>query len=250
VGPLLKEYSGLGITAVGDFNQDGKLDLVTRGKGQMSVFLGNGDGSFTHFKDYPYSSLAGQMVVGDFNADGKLDLVLYQSPLPDNNNLGAALYLLLGNGDGTFRTPQLIASFPTALGCSGSGVQGDVQLSDFNADGKLDLAFCNQSQIGVMVGYGDGTFQAPAYVSAGALQEFQFAIGDLNSDGKPDLLVSRYDSTPQFEIFLGNGDGTFQSPQITDQVSAYLGFVLGDFNSDGVLDYLAPSGLGMQAYIQ
>lgn len=50
--------------------------------------------------------------------------------------------------------------------------------------------------------------------------------------------------------FLGNGVGTFQAPQITNQVSAYFGFVLGDFNSDGFVDFLAPSGLGPAAYIQ
>jgi FG-GAP-like repeat len=250
VGSYIKDYSGFGITAVGDFNGDGKLDLITRGKGQLSVFLGKGDGSFQHFKDYPYSALAAQLIVGDFNGDGKLDLVALQSPLPGGNNLGMAFYVLLGNGDGTFKTPQAIGSFPTALGCSGSGVQGDVQLSDFNGDGKLDLAFCNQTQIGILMGNGDGTFQAPVYYTAGVGQQFQFAFEDLNSDGKIDILASRYDSTPQFEVFLGNGDGTFQPPQITNQVSAYCGFVLGDFNSDGVVDFLAPSGLGMQAYIQ
>jgi hypothetical protein len=251
IGSHIDSRTGdIGLTLVGDFNQDGRLDLITKGYRRMSLFLGNGDGTFQHSRDYSYQPLAGEMIVGDFNGDGRLDLVLMQSPLPNNNNLGIAFYLLLGDGKGNFKTPQLIGSFPTALGCNGNGLSGGVQLSDFNADGKLDLAFCNQTQIGILLGNGDGTFQAPVYYTAGVGQQFQFAFGDLNSDGKVDILASRYDSTPQFEIFLGNGDGTFQVPQITNQVSAYFGFVLGDFNSDGLVDFLAPSGLGMQAYIQ
>jgi hypothetical protein len=249
VGSHVKDYGDLLLVAVGDFNGDGNLDFVTKGK-QLYMFLGNGDGTFRHFKNFPYSDLTAEMIAGDFNGDGRLDLVLMQSPLPGNNNLGMAFYLLLGVGDGTFKTPQLIGSFPTALGCNGNGVTGDIQSSDFNGDGKLDLAICNQSQIGILLGNGDGTFQPPVYYTAGTLQEFQFALGDVNSDGRIDILASRYDSTPQFEIFLGNGDGTFQPPQITNQVSAYFGFVLGDFNSDGLVDFLAPSAGGMQAYIQ
>ena len=251
IGSHIESHTGtLGLTVIKDFNQDGKLDLITKGYKEMSLYLGNGDGTFTHSATLPYQPLAGQMIVGDFNNDGKVDLVLMQSPLPNNDNLGMAFYLLLNNGDGTFKLPQLVGSFSSALSCSGTGVEGDIQLTDVNADGNLDLAFCNQSQVGILLGNGDGTFQSPVFYTVGTDQEFQFAFGDLNSDGKTDLLVSRYDSTPQFEIWLGNGDGTFQSPQVTDQVSGYFGFVLGDFNADGFVDFMTPSGGGMQAYIQ
>jgi hypothetical protein len=246
VGSRIDDSDGFIQAVVGDFNGDGKLDLIVRGKLKLSMFLGNGDGTFQHFMDYPYTNLAGQIIVGDFNGDGKLDLGLYQSPIVGTQS-GITINVLLGNGDGTFKPPVPVASFPTGSGCAGSG---SLQLSDFNGDGKLDLAFCNDSQVGIFIGNGDGTFQPVVLYTVGTAQEFGFAIGDLNSDGKPDLLVSRYDSTSEFEIFLGNGDGTFQSPQITNQVSAYLGFVLGDFNSDGLVDFMAPSGLGMQAYIQ
>jgi hypothetical protein len=250
-GSQFTDSDGFEVLAVGDFNSDGKLDLIVRGKFNFSLFLGNGDGTFRHVRNYPNAFLAGQIVVGDFNNDGKLDLLLFESPIYGTNS-GIALYTFLGNGDGSFQAPQQIASFPTARGCSANGTQGTVQVTDFNGDGKLDLAFCDQNQIGILLGNGDGTFQPPVFYTAGTNQAFAFAIGDLNSDGKPDLLVSRYDNVndTQFEVFLGNGDGTFQGPQTTHQVSAYFGFVMGDYNSDGVLDFLAPSGLGLQAYIQ
>jgi hypothetical protein len=132
-----------------------------------------------------------------------------------------------------------------------------MQLSDFNGDGKLDLAFCDSSQIGVMLGNGDGTFQPPIFYTADPLNQgqFTFAIGDINGDGKPDLLVSEYqDSTnPQFVVFLGNGDGTFQAPltvSIAQVPEAELGIAVGDFNSDGLLDFIYQSEGGMDVFLQ
>jgi hypothetical protein len=103
-----------------------------------------------------------------------------------------------------------------------------------------------------MLGNGDGTFQAPAYIDAGTLGEFTYAIGDFNSDGKQDLLVSRYinaQSQP-FTLFLGNGDGTFQPPQTMQGVYTNFGIVVGDLNSDGLLDFIVPSGGGLYVYTQ
>jgi FG-GAP-like repeat len=246
-GAPMVDYQGFGVTVAGDFNGDGKLDLVTKGYKQFTVWLGNGDGTFQHFKDYPYSAITLEVIAGDFNGDGKLDLILYSSPLP------ITLYFLAGNGDGTFKAPQQIASFPTAIGCGGG--QEDLQLGDFNGDGKLDLAFCDQSQIGIMLGNGDGTFQSAIFYTAGTQQQFTYTIGDINSDGNQDLLVSRYqgDSNFTFAVLFGNGDGTFQSAQnipIAQAPPAELGIVVGDFDSDGLLDFIYQTGLGAQAFMQ
>jgi FG-GAP-like repeat len=170
-GPTLTDDSdGLDMAVAGDFNQDGKLDLITRGQHNvMTSFLGNGDGSFTAIAGYPYSLFAAEMLLGDFNGDGKLDVVLVGGDL--SARPGINFRFMAGNGDGTFQPLQEIASFPGTYGCAGGAfvVQYGVQLSDFNGDGKLDLAFCTKRQVGVMLGNGDGTFQPPIFYTTDAL---------------------------------------------------------------------------------
>jgi FG-GAP-like repeat len=256
-GPSLdSRWDDLGDVTVGDFNQDGKLDLVTKGGGTLSTYLGNGDGSFKHAAHYAYPAqgLGAQMLAGDFNGDGKLDLILEQAT--NINHVPAiALWFLQGKGDGTFQRPKKIASFPSTQVCL--AFSPIMQLSDFNGDGKLDLAFCSQSQIGVMLGNGDGTFRPANFYTADTtgLGQFTFAIGDINSDGKPDLLVSEYStfSNPQFVTFMGNGDGTFQAPQtisLTQVPPPELGIVVGDFTSNGLLGFISLSDLGMDVFTQ
>jgi hypothetical protein len=258
IAPSINSYDGLALVVVGDFNRDGKLDLITKGQNAVAEFLGNGDGTFQHAANYPYDTLTAEMLAGDFNGDGKLDLLLLQEPVIGNGTEGIAFWFLQGNGDGTFQAPAEIASFSGVVGClGGAAVQGDFQLSDFNGDGKLDIAFCNQSQIGIMLGNGDGTFQSPVFYTADSTSQglFTFAIGDINSDGKPDLLVAEYSNfnSPQFVAFLGNGDGTFQAQQTVSVAQTPLaeeGIVVGDFNSDGLLDFIFQTGGGMDVFIQ
>jgi hypothetical protein len=253
-GPTLTAYGRMGQAIVtGDFNQDGNLDLMTSGQLLISEFLGNGDGSFRHFADYPYIQLSEAMQVGDFNGDGKLDLVLIG---PAFLGEGRTIWIMLGNGDGTFQTPKEVLALSSTNGC-GFEFQQDIQVSDFNGDGKSDLAFCAKEGIGVMLGNGDGTFQPPIYyfIDHTDLGNFTFAIGDINSDGKEDILVQEYfdSSDPKFVVFLGNGDGTFQPPQTINAASTWfaeLGVTVGDFNNDGMLDFIYLSDLGMQVFIQ
>jgi hypothetical protein len=249
-GPTMPSEDEFYMLLVGDFNRDGNLDLVSEGR-LMTVFLGNGDGTFTRGQSSPYKYQAGQWVTGDFNGDGILDIVSMEyDPL--------TLWYFQGNGDGTFRAPKKIATFPGQGECTGGGFQYGIQVSDFNSDGKLDLAFCNNTSVGVMLGNGDGTFQNPAYYLAdnSGYGEFTFAIGDINSDSHPDLLVSEYpfvgNPPPQFVVFLGNGDGTFQSPQITNVTTTQLpeyGITVGDFNSDGLLDFVYQTALGIYVFL-
>jgi hypothetical protein len=207
---------------VGDFNGDGKLDLVTSNAGpntgdpgSLSLFLGNGDGTFQAAQNFDV--FGGRLAVGDFNGDGKLDLVTSTGKI------------LLGNGDGTFQAPHLI------------GATGAPAVGDFDHDGKLDIAvapFTLNGQVSVLLGNGDGTFQAPRNYGVGSYPN-SVAVGDLNGDGVPDLVVANgapFGGSPSVSVLLGNGDGTFQAARNYDAGQDPDSVALGDFNGDGKLD--------------
>jgi hypothetical protein len=128
-------------------------------------------------------------------------------------------------------------------------------VNDFNGDGKFDLAFCNNSQIGILIGNGDGTFKGPVFYDAGQQGDFNFAAGDFNSDGNTDFIVSHDGLDNNFFILLGNGDGTFQPEKMVKLPgppdNGENGIVVGDFNSDGLLDFVfQPGGFGLAVYVQ
>jgi hypothetical protein len=146
-----KSYGSSGAptsVAVGDFNGDGKLDLVVAnlvnnsgGPGSMGVLLGKGDGTFQPVVDYPVASNPDSVAVGDFNGDRKLDLAVANSSGYGNP---ASMKLLLGNGDGTFQPAVEYIG-------AGSLNPSSLAVGDFNGHGRLDMAIATGSTVAILL---------------------------------------------------------------------------------------------------
>jgi len=194
-----------------------------------TIALGSGTPGLTWVNSQSPSTGAAPWAeaTGDLNGDGIPDLVV-------TTLNSSTLTILLGNGDGTFRS---VAGPNVGVGayCVGIG--------DFNGDGKLDIAVGNNAgtALTILLGNGDGTFRPMAtHPIAGGLPE-SIAVADLNGDGKPDLVVSNY-SGPMFSILLGNGDGTFTpAPGNVPNGSECWSVSIGDYDGDGIPDLAVTS---------
>jgi len=244
--------------AVVDVNRDGKPDLIvanacasingnscTDTDGVIGVLLGNGDGTFQPPVTYDSGPLGAQVVaVSDLNGDGFPDLVV-SNGCYGTNNCSDSMSVLLGNGDGTFKTPVVYSSggyFPYA-----------VAIADVNGDGKPDVLVVNicadntcgtDGTVGVLLGNGDGTFQPAVVYDSGGAFAMSVAVADVNGDGKPDLVVAyqgcfNCQTNPNVGVLLGNGDGTFQTSVPYETVGYFATSVaVADVNGDGKPDLL------------
>jgi uncharacterized repeat protein (TIGR01451 family) len=213
--------------AVGDFNGDGKPDLVTANSvaNTVSVLLGNGDGTFAAPVNYAVAQQPIAVAVGDFNNDGKPDLAVV-------SNYANSVSILLGNGDGTFRAGL---SYP-------AGVPLSVVVADFNTDGNADLAVAaDNGAIIFLFGNGDGTFRAGTTTIV-TNSTSNLIVGDFNNDGIADLAYA-YQGYRLYTL-LGNGDGTFR-PGIYSSSGSTSGLAAGDLNGDGNTDVVAPTYMGV-----
>jgi hypothetical protein len=192
----LENVFGFGV-ALGDFNDDGKIDAATtqpfpsHNDTGVSVLLGNGDGTFQSPSAYSGLFEPDAIATGDFNGDKKLDLAV-------TDDLGATVTIFQGNGDGTF----------TNIGQTFVSNQlGAITVSDFNRDGSADIAVSMYGAGGltVLTGAGNGTFPVNTYMSTNGAPSDVVAV-DVNGDGSPDL-VSVDNSGNTFSVIL-NAAGT------------------------------------------
>jgi hypothetical protein len=244
--------------AVADFNGDGKSDLVVAnfGTSNVSIFLGNGDGTFSgapssavvlqnppYYNAYPPRPT--WVTVGDFNNSGIPGLAVVDQ---QQNNV----FIFFGNGDGTFT--------PSTASVDTQGVNPTtVAAADFTGDGDLDLAVSATELVNLafMQGFGDGAFNFISGPPPETGSPASIAVGDFNGDGKLDLAFGdnsvTYELSSNVNILLGNGDVTFnQAPSspITlsglSEVGTNFSFAVaaGDFNGDGKLDLALTSAAG------
>jgi hypothetical protein len=225
-----QSFPVLSTLSAADLNGDGNLDLVGISNGTLCVLLGNGNGTFTTGFTRANFGQVTSIALGDFNGDGKLDVVASDEP--------TYLFLLLGNGDGTFAAPTLLSN-------SYARSTGGVVAADFNGDSKLDVAYYHEDctdisysscegHLDFLLGNGDGTFQPPQTLTGLSLPQNHLPtiVGDFNGDGHADLAFGPY------LLLLGTRGTPFSYSLLSIPTNAAQNNVAADFNGDGRLDLI------------
>ncbi len=211
-----------------DVNNDGKIDLavINTGSNTIGILLGMGNGSF-HVPAILYATGSNptELASGDFNRDGNIDIAV-------TCRYTTQMLIFLGFGNGSFYTNY--------TGYYAGYFAFPVKTADFNGDSKLDIVTASQydSTINIFIGTGTGTFvmASPAtYVSGSA--PIDIAVQDMNEDSIIDLVVVN-EGDNSISIYLGNGNGTFQPPQIfLSGGTLPTSIAIQDFNEDGTYDF-------------
>jgi len=183
--------------AAQDLNGDGYIDLVmvSADSAVISILLGNGDGTFRPEISYPTNTYQpSSLGIADVNGDGHPDVIVSSYCQGISSCRNGLVSVLLGNGDGTLQSPVKYNA--------GGFAATSVAIADVNSDGHPDLIVATtdlngntgggSGQIGVLIGNGDGTFQAAEAFPSGGQYPIAIAIADVNSDDKPDVMVVNY----------------------------------------------------------
>ncbi|MBN1363048.1 MAG: VCBS repeat-containing protein [Sedimentisphaerales bacterium] len=217
--------------ALGDFNNDGHLDVVAARNAFINVILGYGSrlGPTEHYTaGGGFGDAYSDLEVGDFDGDGDLDIVA-------TDPRAGEVSILFGGGEGAFWTRN---SFATGSRPSAAAV------GDFNGDGHLDMAVTNEGGNDLVVMLGDG--------AGGVLSTERFACGnapaalapaDIDVDGHLDLIVANRGDN-DVSIFLGSGTGAFSRAADISVGQGPTTLALGDCDGDGFLDIVVANTAG------
>jgi subtilisin-like proprotein convertase family protein len=211
--------------AVADYNNDTKADLAVANQvtNDVSVLLGNGDGTFGGQSLFSVGSGPYGIVAGKFNADNNWDLAV-------TNSSANSVSILLGNGSGGFSAASNFLTGPNPL---------SVATGDFNNDGKTDLAVANfggffAGSVSILFGTGTGAFTNGTSVRTRSQPSF-VAVARLNADANDDLVIANFGGD-SVSTFFGNGAGGFQLQQNINAAGGPVAVEVADLGTDGILD--------------
>ena len=249
------------LVLTGDVNTDGKNDAIlgitkhpagpdASGVGEVAVFPGNGNGTFSSEVDTLFGSTAGAIVTGDFNGDKVLDIVAGGVVTTDelSNPASGAVFFLAGKDNGSFDAPVQIGAPLNPVSFA---------VADLNGDKSLDLVIADQGtpdstspgSVQIQFGNGNGSFHSPRTLRAPVFPE-AVAIADVNNDGHQDIVVlsapnysaDRFVSTVY--VFPGDGKGNFGAAIPTTLDEYADGLQVADLNGDGFVDLAIASCCG------
>ena len=215
---------------VSDFNNDSYLDIAATflGSNSIGILLGYGNGSFSDITTYStgIESSPQYLGIGDFNNDNKTDIIVANS---NSSNIG----IFLGYGNGNFVN---MMTYSTGEKSCPVGIA----IGDLDNDSRLDIVVANvlSNNIGVLLGYGNGSFSdVELYSTQDGSWPISVAIADMNSDYRLDIVVANF-GDDSVSIFFGYGNGTFdyQHKISTGQYTQPSWINVGDFNRDNQSD--------------
>lgn len=233
-------FAGASWVHLADLNLDGKLDYVMVGLSipgdsfasrRVAYALGNGSGGFGTPTTIDTGRVVTKSRLGDFNGDGRADLMIA--------GFDGSIMVFAGNGVGGFSAGVVVATVTAG--------SAEVAVADFNGDGRLDAALCYPSGVrdgrvfSVMLGRGDGTFTMGADRYPAPSRSCGITTGDLNGDGRPDIVLNGWDSS-QLHLVPNLGGGLMGTATILSGLPLQPTAVeVADVNGDSRLDLVVHS---------